>query len=279
VLAGDAHAPGAVPVRGHPTATAVSRPDFPAVANTDVLAVPAPNWTRFTLAHPAAAELPDDIVFGACIPTESELKLIGDMSGKRVLELGCGAGHNAIRLARAGAKVIAIDASADQLALARAAAEEADVKVELHHGDLHELAWLRADGIDMALSAYGLASVTDLPRVLRQVHRVLRQEAALVLSLPHPALEMVAAGAADPLRIRRTWFDHSPRPWTAQGATGTDHPRTIAEVFTALTRNNYRVDTIAEPEASHDRGPASSFADVMRWIPPTVIIRGRKQGN
>ncbi len=45
------------------------------------------------------------------------------------------------------------------------------------------------------------------------------------------------------------------------------------------TRNNYRVDTIAEPEASHDRGPASSFADVMRWIPPTVIIRGRKQGN
>jgi hypothetical protein len=90
---------------------------------------------------------------------------------------------------------------------------------------------------------------------------------------------MVAAGAADPLRIRRTWFDHSPRPWTAQGANGTDHPRTIAEVFTALTRNNYRVDTIAEPEASHDRGPASSFADVMRWIPPTVIIRGRKQGN
>ena len=67
------------------------------------------------------------------------------------------------------------------------------MKVELHHGDLHELAWLRADGIDMALSAYGLATVTDLPRVLRQVHRVLRQEAPLVLSLPHPAIEMVAA--------------------------------------------------------------------------------------
>ena len=91
------------------------------------------------------------------------------------------------------------------------------MKVELHHGDLHELAWLRADGIDMALSAYGLASVTDLPRVLRQVHRVLRQEAPLVLSLPHPAIEMVAAGAADPLRIRRTWFDHSPPPLDRAG--------------------------------------------------------------
>ena len=251
------------------------------MANTDVLAVPAPNWTRFTLAHPAAAELPDDIVFGACIPTESELKLIGDMSGKRVLELGCGAGHNAIRLARAGAKVIAIDASADQLALARAAAEEADVKIELHHGDLHELAWLRADGIDMALSAYGLGGRhRPAPGAAPGPSGARPRRAPLVLSLPHPALEMVAAGAADPLRIRRTWFDHGPRPWTAQGTSGTDHPRTIAEVFTALRRDN-------SPRRHHRRarglprpsGPASSFADVMRWIPPTVIIRGRKQGN
>ncbi len=205
----------------------------------NAFAVPAPTWERFTLAAPAADALPDDIVFGGGIPGESELRLLGDLDGRRVLELGCGAGHNAIRMALAGAKVIAVDGSADQIARARAAADAAEVKIELHQGDVHELAWLRADGIDVALSAYGLTKVPDLPRVLRQVHRVLRQEAPLVLSLPHPAIEMVHPSAAEPLRIRRSWFDQ---------------PHSIAEVFTAMTRNNYRVDVMAEPPAAMGAG-------------------------
>ena len=229
----------------------------------DAFAVPAPGWERFTLDGPSADRLPDDIVFGAGIPGESELRLIGDLDGRRVLELGCGAGHNAVRMALAGAKVIAVDTSAEQLALAHKAAERAGAKIELHHGELHELAWLRADGIDVALSAYGLATVGDLARVLRQIHRVLRQEAPLILSLPHPALEMVHASASEPLRIRRSWFDQ---------------PRSIAEVFTSLTRNNYRVDVMAEPRAEMGRPPASAWADVLQYVPPTMIMRGRKQG-
>lgn len=231
--------------------------------STDAYAMPTPTWERFTLDGPRADALPDDIVFGGGIPGESELRLIGDLEGRRVLELGCGAGHNAIRMARAGAKVIAVDPSAEQLALARDAAEAAEVKIETHQGDLHELAWLRADGIDVAVSAYGLARVDDLARVLRQVHRVLRQEAPLVVSLPHPALDMVHASAADPLRIRRSWFDQ---------------PHSIAEVFTTMTRNNYRVDVMTEPRARRDIPPTTAWADVLQYVPPTLIMRGRKQG-
>lgn len=229
----------------------------------DAFAVPAPTWERFTLDGPAADALPDDIVFGSGIPGESELRLIGDLEGRRVLELGCGAGHNAVRMALAGAKVIAVDGSAEQIARARAAAEAAEVKVELHQGEIADLAFLRADGIDLALSAYGFAGVTDLPRVVRQVHRVLRQEAPLIISLPHPAIEMVHPSAAEPLRIRRSWFDQR---------------HSIADVFTILTRNNYRVDVMAEPMAEMGRPPASSWADALRYVPPTMIMRGRKQG-
>lgn len=248
------------------------------MTNADLLAMPTPDWARFTLARTGADDLPDDVVYGACIPTEGELKLIGDVAGRRVLDLGCGAGHNAVRLASAGAKVIAVDPSAEQLEQARAAAETAGVKVELHQADLHELAFIRADGVDVALSAYALAGVADLARVLRQVHRVLRQEAPLVLSLPHPALELVGPGAPDPLRIRRPWFDAEPRPWESGQVSGTDHPRTIANVFTTLSRNNYRVDSLLEPQADPGRRPAGGWADVLRWVPPTLIVRARKQG-
>ncbi len=224
---------------------------------------PAPAWEAFSLANPYAHGLPDDIVFGGGIPGESELRLIGDLDGRRVLELGCGAGHNAIEMAKRGAKVIAVDADPIQIEHARAAADAAEVKIELHTGELADLAFLRADGIDVALSAYGFVGIDDMARLIRQVHRVLRQEAPLIISLPHPALRLTHPGAADPLRIRRSWFDTSP---------------SVADLFTLLTRNNYRVDVMAEPAAERGRPPASSWADVLRYFPPTMILRARKQG-
>ncbi len=226
-------------------------------------AVPSPGWASFSLHDPAARGLADDIVYGAAIPAESELHLIGDLDGRRVLELGCGAGHNAIRMAGRGAKVIAVDPDAAQIALAREAAERAEMKVELHVGDLADLAFLRADGIDVALSAYGFVGIGDPARLIRQIHRVLRQEAPLIISLPHPALQLTHPAAADPLRIRRSWFDQ---------------PYTVAQLFTLLSRNNYRVDVMAEPAASLDYPPASGWADILRYVPPTMILRARKQG-
>ena len=75
-----------------------------------------------------------------------------------MLDLGCGAGHNAIALARQGAKVIGVDESSDQVAEARAACEREEVQVELHHAPLAELAFVRADTIDAVVSVYGLGA-------------------------------------------------------------------------------------------------------------------------
>ncbi len=56
---------------------------------------------RFTVAAPWGAELPTDTVtYGADVPAEHELHLLGSVAGKRILDLGCGGGHNAIALAR-----------------------------------------------------------------------------------------------------------------------------------------------------------------------------------
>ena len=42
-------------------------------------------------------------------------------------------------------------------------------------------------------------------------------------------------------------------PWSDAGEQGADHPVTIADLFTGLTRANFRVDTIAEPEPARRR--------------------------
>lgn len=216
--------------------------------------------------------------FGPDIDNEEIDRLLGHLEGKRVLELGCGSGAASIALARRGAKVIAVDNSADRLHQARLAADRAEVKLELHQSDLAELAFVRADSFDAAISIYALAGVLDLGRVFRQVHRVLKPEAPLLLSLPHPFMSLVEPDSDDPLAVTRSYFDQSPLTWRAGAAEGVDYCHSVSEVFTALTRANFRVDTVLEPAPTPSDRRSSHWSDAMLWLPATLVVRGRKMG-
>src|SRR5215475_13892500 len=110
-------------------------------------------WDRVAARRSAGDSIASDTVqYGPDLPSDDDLRLIGEVKGKRVLDLGCGSGENAIALSRQGAHVIAIDASKAQLALARKLADVAEVRVEWHESDVADLAFLRADSIDVALA-------------------------------------------------------------------------------------------------------------------------------
>ncbi len=247
---------------------------------------PSRAWSRPTAAAPDGQALSLDVVtYGPGLPTEAELRLLGTLEGKRVLDLGCGAGHAAVAFARAGAKVIAVDPSAEQLEIARDTADQAGVRVELQQAGPAELAFVRGDGIDLAWSHYALAEVPDLDRVFRQVHRVLRQEAPLVFTLPHPAFTMFVAGRAglegatgDAPTPRRPYHEAAPYTVDRGGDRVTDTPRTIGSVFTSLSRTGFRVDHLLEPPVRRDEVPDAAWDEAMTWVPPTLIIRARKQG-
>jgi ubiquinone/menaquinone biosynthesis C-methylase UbiE len=225
---------------------------------------------RFSVASPAGNELPTDVVtYGPDVAREDTLKLLGNVDGKRVLDLGCGTGHNAIALAKQGAKVIAVDESADQVADARAACERERVKVELHHAPLAELAFIRADTIDAVVSVWGLAPVQDIDRVFRQVDRVLKPEHALVLSMPHPAYAVVDPSDHE-RRVHRSYWETASRDDLV--------PRTISQLFTSLGRANFRVDALLEPEPAATGRRSPVWHDHMRYLPATLILRARKQG-
>src|SRR5438105_6326935 len=149
-------------------------------------------WDRPPAGGRAGARLPTDVAtYGPDVGTEADFRLCGDVKGKRVLELGCGGAQCSIAFVKQGATAIGVDFSAEQLAFARRLCEREEVKVELRQGDVADLAFLRADSIDLVFSAYAFGYVEDLNRVFRQVHRVLRVGAPLVFILPHPAYDMI----------------------------------------------------------------------------------------
>lgn len=166
------------------------------------------------LPHLRAVPAPE-LRYGPGAPTEAEARLLGPVSGKRVLVLGCADPAVPAALAAQDAKVVAVDPSPDHVAAARGSG------AEVHQVDFADLAFVRAGTIDAAVAALSLAGVDDIDRVLRQVHRTMRPQAPFAVSLPHPA-----AGLVD----GRSWFD-----------------RSVSDVFTSMLRTSFAVDVLLEP--------------------------------
>jgi SAM-dependent methyltransferase len=237
-------------------------------------------WDRHSAAYQEVARLSTSVAhYGPDIPSEADLRLLGDLKGKKVLELGCGGAQCSIVFAKQGATAIGVDISPVQLAFARQLCEQEEVRVELRQGDLADLAFLRADSIDLVFSAYALGYVEDLNRVFRQVHRVLKVGAPLVFSLTHPAYDMIDDVAEPPLLVRRSYFDRSPVDFDWAGITFTAYHHTFSEMYMGLVRASYRVDLVLEPEPFPGGPHSYAWRETYNFVPRTLIVRARKEGN
>lgn len=238
-------------------------------------------WDQAASAYLADARFPTDVAhYGHDIGTEADFRLLGDLRGKRVLELGCGAAHNSVVFAKQGAIAIGVDQSGEMLAAARQLAEREEVRVELREGDLADLAFVRADSVDVVFSANAFGFVDDLNRVFRQVHRVLRTGAPLVFSLAHPACHLVDWDHPEqPLLVRRSYFDTEPIEYRRYGATFTEYHHPIADLHTALVRASFSVDTLLEPAPSPSGPRSRHWQEAFHYVPRTLVVRARKEGN
>jgi 2-polyprenyl-3-methyl-5-hydroxy-6-metoxy-1,4-benzoquinol methylase len=69
---------------------------------------------------------------------EYAFHLLGDVNGKTVLDLGCGAGRNLIPLIKRGARTVGIDISPDLIRLARKRLDDAQLESDLRVGSAYD---------------------------------------------------------------------------------------------------------------------------------------------
>ena len=120
------------------------------------------------------------------LETPHVARLLGDVAGLSILDVGCGTGRHALRLAERGARVTAIDFSTQMLEKARAkpgaqrvAFLRHDLTADLPFGDA------AFDGVVCGLVT---DHISDLDHLFSEMGRVCRPEGHITVSTMHPAM-------------------------------------------------------------------------------------------
>ncbi len=182
---------------------------------------------------------------------ETDARLLGDVRGRRVLEVGSGSAPCARYLARAGAEVVAFDLSAGMLGYAQAGAARTGITVPLVQADVCQLPF-GENSFDLAFSAFGaIPFVADSALAMREVARVLRPGGRWVFSVTHP---MRWAFPDDPgpagLTVIGSYFDRSPyvEVDTDSVPAYVEHHRTMGDRIRELIAAGFVLTDVIEPE-------------------------------
>ena len=182
---------------------------------------------------------------------EADVHLLGEVAGRRVLEVGAGAAQCSRWLLGRGADVVAVDISVAQLRAARAVDARLGARVPVLAADALQLPLARGC-VDVAFSAYGAPQfVADAAGLQREVARVLRPGGRWVFSVTHPVRWSFPddPGPAG-LTAVASYFDR--RPYVEQDPDGTptyaEHHRTLGDRVRDVVAAGFRLLDLVEPE-------------------------------
>jgi ubiquinone/menaquinone biosynthesis C-methylase UbiE len=113
-------------------------------------------------------------------------ELLGPVSGLRILDLGCGTGRHALRLAAAGANVTAVDFSEGMLAQARRRAGTLPIDFRAH--DLTQPLPFADASFDRIICGLVLDHIPKLKPLFAEMRRVCSPTGFAMISVMHPAM-------------------------------------------------------------------------------------------
>ena len=199
-------------------------------------------------------------LFNAYYERPAMLGLAGDVSGRRVLDAGCGSGPLSAALRARGAVVTGVDASAAMVDLARKRlGEDAD----LHVADLAAPLPFADGAFDDVVASLVLHYLEDWSGPLAELRRVLRPGGRLLVSVNHPCAYAIVYPEADYFAVTEYSEDYT---FDGEVTWLTFWHRPLHAMTDAFTAAGFRVARMCEPPPAPD-------------TPPEVLPPGLAQGQ
>ncbi|QUQ67464.1 class I SAM-dependent methyltransferase [Kutzneria sp. CA-103260] len=212
---------------------------------------------------------------------EADAGYLGDVTGRAVLEVGCGAASCGRWLAAQGANAVSFDISAGMLRHAMAGNEATDLHPALVRASADQLPFAD-ESFDAACSAFGgVPFVADAGAVFAEVARVLRPGGPWVFSVTHP-MRWIFPDDPGPmgLTVVQSYFDRTPYlEVDGDGAaTYVEHHRTLGDYVRQLAAAGLLLEDLVEPEwpEGHEREWGQWSPLRGRLFPGTAIFRCRR---
>ena len=217
-------------------------------------------------------------------------RLLGIAPGERVLEIACGNGAFARRMAKLGASVLASDFSGPMLDRARAYGGAVEYRLADATDETALLALGEPASFDAVVCNMAIMDMVEIEPMIAASSKLLRRDGRFVFSILHPAFNgeatRVVEQADDERGVVRT---HSVkvsryiRPSTQLGVAIEGQPvvqwyfhRPLSGLLRSWFRHGFVVDGIEEPVLAPDDVPPGSTSAVFTEVPPILVARMRR---
>lgn len=174
----------------------------------------------------------------------------GDVTGKRIIDCGCGEGRFCRILAARGANyVLGIDLCEPMIEAAKELQSETD---EYCIADVQDLSFIENEMFDLAVSYLNQCDVPNLDSNNREVHRILKKGGRFIIANLHPMRSAVGAwhrsdsGKKEHVILDR-YFDESARTWKMMGSEFTNFHRTLSTYISGFLNAGFSIEGIVEP--------------------------------
>ncbi|HLG63679.1 MAG TPA: class I SAM-dependent methyltransferase [Ktedonosporobacter sp.] len=224
-------------------------------------------------------------------------RLLNLQPGETVLEIGCGNGVFARRMAQLGVNVLATDFSSQFLERARARSSEHADRIDYRLVDAtreEEIVALGAQRFDAAVCNQAIMDMTEIEPLMRAIRQVVKPGGRFVFSLSHPCFNQagttfsveettVNGEIVRTYAIKTTSYLHF-SPQKGVGMLGEPLPhyyfdRPLHVLFNACFQAGLMLDGLEEPafDPPHD---GSQPGNILSWanyreIPPVLVTRWR----
>lgn len=214
------------------------------------------------------------------------LRYMGDVRGMTILDLGCGEGGYARKLAAAGAQVTAVDCSEPAISYAVRQAERECLSIRHLLRNSNDLFDIETAAFDRVLCSMMLMDCEDLTGTLREAARVLKPGGSLFVSMLHPCFDgnhergIGRQGSGESREVVvKNYFE--PREWEAPLPNGRTsviwRHRTLSEYVKAFVGAGLTIVDMHEPRATEEEAADAPTLMMIKRIPLFLYWQLRKE--
>lgn len=211
------------------------------------------------------------------------IKNIGNLNGKKVLELGCGTGFWLKLLQKKGAICSGVDISKNQLDQAIKTSKN----IDYYYKDISKMNFLKRNSYDIVLLEHVLLEIKSLKKIkyiLKEAYKIMKKGGILILCDLHPAaahfeFTNVKSGKNYSYYKSGSKIRVISKNIEGKAITYNDHHWTFSDLINSLIDEKFSIRKISELEPSLSVLKKHPYLNYRKNAPLDIIIKAIKMSK